>query len=83
MNLNDIAREVTLQEGKEISLPIGQVKEVMKLMLEELGSESDIEILRLVNKYREADDFYKKKEYKAAFSTEEVEVIVSRKDELD
>ena len=31
MNLNDFAKKLTLAEGKKVSLPIGQVKEVLRL----------------------------------------------------
>lgn len=31
MNINDFAKKLTLAEGKKVSLPIGQVKEVLKL----------------------------------------------------
>ncbi len=36
-NLNDMAREITLAEGGKVSLPIGQVKEVMRLTFERLA----------------------------------------------
>lgn len=36
INRNTLARDVTLREGKKISLPIGQVKEVQRLTIEEL-----------------------------------------------
>jgi hypothetical protein len=37
MNLNDLAKQVTLAEGKKISLPIGQVKEVIRHTLDLLA----------------------------------------------
>jgi hypothetical protein len=40
MNLNELAKEVTLAEGKKISLPIGQVKEVIRLVLDRLAEEA-------------------------------------------
>jgi len=33
MNLNKFAKEITLAEGKKVSLPIGQVKEVLGITL--------------------------------------------------
>ena len=37
MDLNDLARRVTLREGKKVSLSIAQVKEVIKIVLDELS----------------------------------------------
>lgn len=37
LNLNDMAREITLIEGKHKSLPIGQVKEVLSITLRTLS----------------------------------------------
>lgn len=34
INLNKLAQDVTLAEGKKVVLPIGQVKEVIKVTLE-------------------------------------------------
>jgi hypothetical protein len=53
INQNELAKIITLGEGKKISLPIGQVKEVIKLTLMELGKFDDEQILKLINKYRE------------------------------
>jgi len=33
LNLNNVAKEITLKEGKKVNLTIAQVKEVMKLTL--------------------------------------------------
>ena len=52
MNLNKLAKIITLEEGGKISLPIGQVKEVMKILLTELGKLEDQEIIKIVNRYR-------------------------------
>lgn len=51
LDLNKLAREITLKEGKKISLPIGQVKEVVRLTLERLAEEPDKVILGTV-RYR-------------------------------
>jgi predicted DNA-binding antitoxin AbrB/MazE fold protein len=52
MNLNKLAKTITLTEGKKVSLPIGQIKEVMKIMLEELALEKDEDILKVIKRYR-------------------------------
>ena len=36
INLNDLSVRITEAEGKKVSLPIGQVKEVIRLTLKEL-----------------------------------------------
>jgi hypothetical protein len=41
MNLNDLATKITKLEGGSVSLGIGQVKEVMRLTLEELASRTN------------------------------------------
>lgn len=53
VNLNDLARDITKKEGGSVNLSIGQVKEVMRLTLEELASRTDEEVLELINRYRE------------------------------
>jgi hypothetical protein len=52
INENDLARRIAIREGKLISLPIGQIKEVLSISLSELALESDDEILKLINKHR-------------------------------
>jgi hypothetical protein len=52
MNLNDLAIKITLKEGKKISLPIGQVKEVMKITFQELAKMNVVDIANLLKKYR-------------------------------
>jgi len=52
LNLNDLARTITLKEGKRKSLPISQVKEVMKILLIELGMLPDDEIIKIIRRYR-------------------------------
>jgi len=51
MNLNDLAKEITLQEGKTKSLTIAQVKEVMKILLTELAMMSEKEVKKILKKY--------------------------------
>ena len=52
MNLNKLARDITLKEGGKKNLNIGDVKEVMKLVFEALAEMECIDILKLVNRYR-------------------------------
>lgn len=52
MNLNNLAKEITLQEGGKINLPIGQVKEVMRIVLQELAKMSETESRRVINRYK-------------------------------
>ncbi len=49
INLNGVARRVTIKEGGVVVLPIGQVKEVIKLFIEDLVHEGypASEILKL------------------------------------
>ncbi|MBE3094318.1 MAG: hypothetical protein IMZ52_04745 [Actinobacteria bacterium] len=52
INQNEIAKVITLAEGKKINLSIGQCKEVIHLTLEELAKYEDEQILKLINKHR-------------------------------
>lgn len=52
MNLNSLAREVTLKEGLKKSISIAQVKEVMKLLFEELSRMDVITLAKILKKYR-------------------------------
>mgnify|MGYP001561965732 CR=1 FL=1 len=56
MNLNDFAREITLKEGKKISLPIGQVKEVIKLTFTKLARYDTAVVETLLKRYRKYED---------------------------
>jgi hypothetical protein len=51
MNLNDLAVKITKEEGKKISLPIGQVKEVMKITFKNLAKMTLAEVADLLKKY--------------------------------
>lgn len=53
MNLNWLAREIALKEGGKKQVNIGQIKEILKITIEELGRFSDDEILKTVERYRE------------------------------
>ena len=52
MNLNDLAKEITLQEGGKVKLSIAQVKEVMKILLTELADLSANEVEEVLKRYR-------------------------------
>lgn len=52
MNLNNFAREVTLKEGKKKSISIAQVKEVIKLTLQELAKKDVQEIMNTLSRYK-------------------------------
>lgn len=52
INLNSLAKEITLKEGKKRELNIGDVKEVLRLTLESLSNYSDEDIIKLIKRYR-------------------------------
>jgi len=54
MNLNDLAREVTLKEGGKVNLSIAQVKEVTSILLRILASKPQKEVDRTLVRYRKA-----------------------------
>ena len=51
MNMNDVAREITLLESGEKEISIAQVKEVLKLFLEYLASLEPLELFTLLKRY--------------------------------
>lgn len=53
INLNDLARDVTLREGQKRNLTIGDVKECQRLTFEELVNEHEsIDILAMLDRYK-------------------------------
>jgi predicted DNA-binding antitoxin AbrB/MazE fold protein len=52
VNLNDLARKITLREGGKVNLSIAQVKEVMRLLLIEMAAMAPIEALKVIWRYR-------------------------------
>ncbi len=52
MNLNDLARRIALKEGGKVNLSIAQVKEVLRLALEELAKREEAEVIRTLRRYR-------------------------------
>jgi len=50
MNLNNLAKRVAEREkGNEVS--IAQIKEIMKILFEELAAVNPIEVLKILQKY--------------------------------
>jgi len=56
MNIRKFTREITLQEGGKINLPIGQVGEVVRLVMIALGKVDDDELQNTLNRYRSAKE---------------------------
>jgi len=50
MDMNEFAKRITLKEGKKKSLSIAQVKEVIRLVMEELAKEDNADIVRIVRR---------------------------------
>lgn len=53
INMNSMANTVALKEKGRTETNIAQIKEVMKIFLEELATYKDEEIIELVNRYKE------------------------------
>lgn len=51
MNLNNLAKEITLSEGKAQSLSIAQVKEVMRILLTALAVAPEKEVTSVLKRY--------------------------------
>ena len=51
-NLNELAKTITLKEGKKKNVDVAQVKEIMKLTFEELAKMDCVEVLTLLKKYK-------------------------------
>jgi hypothetical protein len=52
INLNAMANRVALGEGGRTEVNIAQIKEVMKIFLEELARYNDEEILEVVKRHK-------------------------------
>ncbi len=50
MNLNKIARKITLEEGGKVNLSIAQVKEVIRLYNKELAEHAPSEVLKMLER---------------------------------
>jgi predicted DNA-binding antitoxin AbrB/MazE fold protein len=52
MNMNDFAREVTLEEGKKRQVSIAQVKEILRITFTKLSEEPENEVLKVMKRYK-------------------------------
>ena len=53
INLNTLARRITLEEGKAQSVSIAQVKEVLRITLDRLAKDYKVaDVKRLLKRYR-------------------------------
>lgn len=52
MNLNNLAKEITLQEGGKINLSVAQVKEVIRLLFIKLSLVSQEELKEVLKRFR-------------------------------
>jgi len=52
INLNELARTVTLKEGKKRNLNMADVKEVMSILLKEMAGLKDYQIQNIIQRYR-------------------------------
>ena len=50
VNLNDLAKSITLKEGKKLNLSIAQVKEVLKITLNLLAKMSYAEVAGILKR---------------------------------
>ena len=51
MDLNELAREITLEESGKTEVNIAQVKEIMRIMFEKLATLEPLELFRILKKY--------------------------------
>jgi len=51
VDLNELAKEVTLEEGGKQSMSIAQVKEVMGILLRKLAKLPPKEVVEILSKY--------------------------------
>lgn len=52
INMNSLAKEITLKEGGKVNLPIGQVKECLRITLEMLAVLDTVEVERLLRRVK-------------------------------
>lgn len=53
INMNEMAKDITLLEGKKIQLPIGQVKEVLRCFLQYCARNFEpSQIVELLSRYK-------------------------------
>jgi hypothetical protein len=51
MNLNHLAKKIAEIEGGRVNLPIGQIKEVMRILLTELASMEEKDLQAILRRY--------------------------------
>jgi hypothetical protein len=51
-NLNEFARRVAYSEGLKVQLPIGQIKEVMRIVFQELATLTPIQVDEILKRFR-------------------------------
>ena len=52
MDLNRLAVLIALEEGKRVQLPIGQVKEVMRILFRHMATMTPAEVSALLKRFR-------------------------------
>lgn len=52
INMNEFAVAVALEEGGRVEANIAEIKEILKITMEELGKFADEQILELIERYR-------------------------------
>ena len=52
MDLNRLAVLIALEEGKRVQLPIGQVKEVMRILFRHMATMTPEEVTALLKRFR-------------------------------
>lgn len=52
INMNDLAINVSIDEGKKESVNIAQIKEVISITMKKLAEYTDAEIMEVVGRYR-------------------------------
>jgi len=50
INMNKLAQEITQAEGLRVSLPIAQVKEVLRIVVQKLAERQPSEVLALLER---------------------------------
>lgn len=53
INLNDLAKKIACKEGKKVAVDIAQIKEVQRLVLEELACTDYLDVLLTLRKVGE------------------------------
>lgn len=51
MNLNELARIITLREKGNKQVSIAQIKEIMKILFEEMSTWEPVELFKVLKRY--------------------------------